>query len=90
MMKHDEVTERIIGVFYEVYNELGNGFLEVVYPEAMRLALTQVGLQVQSEVSIPVSFRSVVVGVFRADLIVNNCVLVELKAADQITQQHAS
>ncbi|RSL16029.1 GxxExxY protein [Edaphobacter aggregans] len=88
--KHDDLTERIIGVFYDVYNELGDGFLESVYREAMRLALTQVGLRVNTEVPVPVSFRGSVVGVFRADLIVNDAVLVELKASDQMMRQHES
>src|SRR5579871_5775638 len=88
--KHDELTERIIGVFYEVYNELGYGFLESVYREAMRLALMQGGLRVNTEVPVPVSFRGSVVGVFRADLIVNEAVLVELKACDQMVRQHES
>ena len=88
--KHAELTERVIGVFYEVYNELGVGFLETVYREAMRIALTQAGLQVKTEVPVPVSFRGVVVGIFRADLIVNDCLLVELKAVDQLVRQHES
>jgi GxxExxY protein len=88
--KHVELTERVIGVFYDVYNELGSGFLESVYREAMRLALTQAGLTVKTEVPVPVSFRGVVVGMFRADLIVNDCLLVELKAVDQIVRQHES
>jgi GxxExxY protein len=88
--KHAELTERVIGVFYDVYNELGFGFLESVYREAMRVALTQAGLVVKTEVPVPVSFRGVVVGVFRADLIVNDCLLVELKAAEQIVRQHES
>ena len=88
--KHEELTQRVIGVFYEVYNELGHGFLESVYREAMRLALTQAGLQVKTEVPVPVRFRGVIVGIFRADLIVNGCLLVELKAVEQISRQHAS
>jgi GxxExxY protein len=88
--KHDDLTERIIGVFYEVYNELGYGFLESVYREAMRLALMQAGLKVDAEVSVPVSFRGTVVGIFRADMIVNEVVLVELKACDQLMGQHES
>ncbi len=88
--KHDDLTQRVIGVFYEVYNELGYGFLESVYREAMRLALTQAGLRVETEVPVPVSFRGVVVGIFRADLIVNDCLLVELKAVEQMVRQHAS
>jgi GxxExxY protein len=56
----------------------------------MRLALTQAGMRVETEVPVPVSFREVVVGIFRADLIVNDCLLVELKAVDQVVRQHAS
>ena len=56
----------------------------------MRLALTQAGLRVNAEVPVPVSFRGVVVGIFRADLIVEDCLLVELKAVEQIVRQHAS
>jgi GxxExxY protein len=88
--KHDELTERIIRVFYDVYNELGYGFLESVYREAMRLALTQAGLKVGTEVAIDVVFRGVVIGVFRADLIVNGKVLIELKTCDALARQHES
>ncbi len=66
--RNDSLTEKIIGVFYEVYNELGFGFLESVYREAMRIALGQAGLRVEAEVPIPVSFRGSLVGVFRAEL----------------------
>lgn len=88
--KHDDFTQKVIGVFYDVYNELGCGFLESVYREAMGVALTQAGLRVKTEVPVPVSFRGVVIGMFRADLIVNGIVLVELKAVDQIAKQHES
>jgi GxxExxY protein len=88
--KHDDLTQRIIGVFYDVYNELGNGFLESVYREAMRLALCQAGFTVASEVPIPVEFRGVVIGIFRADLIVNDAVLIELKACDALAREHES
>jgi GxxExxY protein len=85
---NDPLTERVIGVFYEVYNELGFGFLESVYRESMRIALEQVGLEVQAEVSVPVSFRGRLVGVFRADLVVNGRVVVELKTAESISKAH--
>lgn len=88
--KHDVLTERVSGVFYDVYNELGYGFVESVYREAMRLALIQAGLEVNTEVPVPVAFRGSVVGVFRADLIVNQSVLIELKACDQLVRQHES
>jgi GxxExxY protein len=79
--KHDEVTGGVIKVFYAVHTELGFGFLESVYREAMRLALIQAGFSMETEVPISVSFRGVVIGVFRADLVVNGCVLVELKGS---------
>ena len=87
-LKHAEITEKIIGVFYEVYNELGEGFLESVYQNAMSLALGQAGLHVAREVSLPVFFRGEMVGDFKADLIVNNVVIVELKSARTIESSH--
>jgi GxxExxY protein len=88
--KHDGLTQRIIGVFYDVYNELGSGFLESIYREAMRLALNQPDLQVEAEVPIQVLFRGNVVGILRADLIVNDAVLIELKACDALAREHES
>ena len=85
---HSEVTEKILGVFFEVYNELGGGFLESVYHEALRIALGQAGLRVVSQVPVPVHFRGEVVGNFRADLIVNDCVLLELKAISTFDREH--
>jgi GxxExxY protein len=85
---HFEVTEKILGVFFEVYNELGGGFLESVYHEALRIALGQAGLRVVSQVLVPVHFRGEVVGNFRADLIVNDCVLLELKAISAFDREH--
>lgn len=85
---HSDVTEKILGVFFEVYNELGGGFLESVYHEALRIALEQAGLRVVSQVSVPVHFRGEVVGNFRADLIVSDCVLLELKAVSAFDREH--
>ena len=53
---NDPLTERIIRVFYEVYNELGFGFLESVYRETMRIALAEAGFRVEAEVPVPVAF----------------------------------
>jgi GxxExxY protein len=75
------LTKEIIGAFYEVYNELGAGFLESVYANAMFIALRQRGLKVERERPISVRFRGNVVGDFRADLLVNDQVICELKAA---------
>ena len=79
--KHRELTQKIIGVFYEVYNELGHGFLESVYENAMTLALREAGFDARQQAPIIVRFREQVVGDFRADLPVENAVIVEIKAA---------
>jgi len=81
MIKHVDVTEKIIGVFYDVYNELGYGFLECVYEESLAIALHQAGLTANRQIPLPVWFRGGKGGEFRADLLVENCVLLELKAA---------
>jgi len=86
--KHSELTDAIIGVFYEVYNELGFGFLESVYRKAVCMALIEKGLRVESEVATSVFFRGEKVGDFRADLIVNQIVLLELKTAEKIVRAH--
>ncbi|HET9464259.1 MAG TPA: GxxExxY protein [Gemmatimonadales bacterium] len=82
--KHEDITRRIIAVFFDVYNELGYGFLESVYREAMALALRSEGLRVEKELALEARFRGRVVGVFKADLLVNGCVIVELKALKQL------
>ncbi len=87
-LKHGELTEQIIGVFYGVYNELGYGFLESVYRESMRLALTEAALRVGVEVAIPVSFKGHLVGQFKADMLVENSVLLELKSARVLDRSH--
>jgi len=88
--KHSELIEAIIGVFYEVYNDLGFGFLESVYRNSLRLALLEKGLSVEQEVAVSVFFRGHNVGDFRADLIVNGTILLELKTAEQIIAAHES
>ena len=85
---HSELTEGIVGIFYEVYNELGHGFLESVYRRAMTIALEAAGLRVEREVLVPVWFRGIEVGTFRADLAVEKLVLLELKSAIAIERAH--
>lgn len=85
---HHDLTEAVIGVFYDVYNELGHGFLETVYHKAMEIALRAAGFQVASEVPIPVFFRGQRVGDFSADILVNDAVLLELKAVREFDPSH--
>ncbi len=87
-LKHSELTDRIIGVSYDVYNELGHGFLESTYAEAMVVALEEAGLKAAREVSVPVWFRGRKVGQYFADLYVADAILIELKAAKAIESAH--
>lgn len=80
-LKHKEVTGKVIGVFYQVYDELGHGFLESVYQKCLGMALQEAGLSVRSPVDIPVWFRGQKVGSFEGDMLVEAAVLLELKAA---------
>ena len=85
---HADVTDAVLKVFYEVYNELGGGFLESVYHKALAIALRQAGLIVLVQVAVPVSFRGESVGEFFADASVNGCVLLELKAISTLDKVH--
>ncbi len=81
---HSELTRAIIGIFYEVHNELGHGFLESVYEQALGIALAEHGIFFQRQIVVPVWFRGHQVGDFRADLLVENKVIVELKVGRAI------
>lgn len=87
-LKHRDLTERIIGVFYEVYNELGHGFLESVYEQAMAIAPSDAGLEVTRQFPLSVTFRGHIVGDYRADVVVNRAVILELKAVSGIDPAH--
>ena len=87
-MTIDELTEKVIGCSYAVHNALGAGFLEKVYENALRIELTEAGLNVKKQHPIPVAYRGEVVGDFFADLVVENCLIVELKAVQSITKEH--
>lgn len=82
--RHSELTRKITGVFFQVYGELGFGFLESGYRSAMTIALREAGLVVDQEVELDARFRGRSIGKFRADLLVEGAVLVELNAARAI------
>lgn len=86
--RHFDLTERVIGVFYEVYNELGHGFLESVYEKALAIALEDAGFVVQQQIAIPVFFRGHSLGTFAADILVNETVILELKSCRSIDEAH--
>ncbi len=87
-LKHEELTDKIIGGFYDVYNTLGPGFLEKVYENALYVELTKRGLTVEQQKPIKVYYDSHPVGDYYADLIVNNAVIIEIKAAEGISLAH--
>lgn len=87
-MKYEQLTAAILGCCFEVINELGAGFLESVYEKALIVALAQKGFRVDSQVPMKVKFRGVVVGDFFADLVVENKVLIELKAVGRVLNDH--
>ena len=78
---HAGITEKIIGAAFEVYRVLGYGFLETVYQKAMQVELQHQGLRAEIESPIKVRYQNVIVGEFRADLLVSEAVVVELKTA---------
>ena len=86
--KHWDLCHQIVGVFYSVYNELGYGFLEAVYEEALFIGLTEAGLSVARQIATPIWFHGRVIGEYKADLVVNNPVLLELKAARVLDPSH--
>jgi GxxExxY protein len=86
--KHKEITDKVIGAFYEVYNELGHGFLESVYERSLEIALDSIHFKVCRQIQIPVWFRGKPVGDFTADMLVEDCVLLELKAARALDSSH--
>jgi GxxExxY protein len=81
---HSEITEQIIGAAFEVFRELGYGFLEKVYQRAMKIELESRGLLADIESDIHVRYKGHVVGAYRADILVNRSVVVELKVAPSI------
>ena len=87
-LQHGELTEKIIGVFYDVYNELGYGFLESVYEESLVISLREAGLRLERQLAIPVWFRGHQVGQFRGDILVEGKVLLELKSTRTLEAAH--
>lgn len=86
-MKHKEITNLIIKAFYEVYNTLGYGFLEKVYENALGNELRKNGLFVENQSKIIVHYKGSIVGNYFADLLVENKVIIELKAAEAICEE---
>jgi GxxExxY protein len=85
---HGALTGQIIGAFFDVYNELGHGFAELVYQRAVVVALAERGVPTETERILTIRYHGAVVGEYRADLIVDNKVVVECKVAAKVLQTH--
>ena len=85
---YSELTDKIIGCAYDVYNQLGFGFMEKVYENAMMIKLPQKGLEVVQQVPINVYFEDKLVGEYFADILVNNKVIFEFKAVSALSKAH--
>ncbi len=84
----NEITERIIGCAYDVANGLGAGFLEKVYENALKLDLQKLGLNVKQQHPLYVRYKGDIVGDYCADLLVEDCVIIELKVAKALDEIH--
>ena len=83
---HEELTNAIIKTFYEVYNQLGYGFLEKVYQNSLYLELKNKGYKVEAQKKISVYYKGTEVGEYYADLLVEDLIILELKATDCIVK----
>jgi GxxExxY protein len=87
-MIHEELSNKIIKAFYNVYNALGYGFLEKVYENSFKFELALLGIKSEQQKQIKVYFKEKLVGEYYADLLVENAIILELKAAENICEEH--
>ncbi len=85
---HQEITSKIISAFYTVYNILGYGFLEKVYENSLEIELKKIGLKVEKQFPIDVYYDDINVGKYFADLVVEEKVILELKASESLCEEH--
>ena len=88
--KHTDLTEKIIAAFFQVHRELSYGFSEKVYQNALAIVLEGLGLKVEQQKPLRVFFYGRVVGEYLADMVINDVVLLELKAASQLNDDHSA
>lgn len=87
-MLFEDKTERIIKAFYKVYNTLGYGFLEKVYQNALLIELRKMGFKCISEAPIRVYYEGILVGDYRADILVDDCIIIENKASEALAEEN--
>ena len=86
--KHSDITSKIIKAYYNVYNKLGYGFLEKVYENSMMIELRKFGLECEKQFPIKVYYEADEVGEYFADILVEKSVIIELKAAENLCEEH--
>ncbi len=86
--KHADVTDKVLKAFFKVYNALGYGFAERVYENALAIELRKSGLKVEKQRNITVYYEGETVGEYVADVVVNDAVMLELKAVRTLTEEH--
>ena len=87
-MKYEKLTKEIIGCAYRVYNTMGFGFLELVYEKCMLIELEKAGIKAVSQFPITVYYDEEIVGDFKADIFVEDSVIIELKSVKRIIKAH--
>jgi GxxExxY protein len=87
-MKHKDITNKVIRAFYNVHNVLGYGFLEKCYERAMMIEFEKMGLNAETQFAIKVFYDGKEIGDYKADIIVENKVILELKTAKVISEEH--
>lgn len=88
MFLHKELSNKILKAFYNVYNDLGYGFLEKVYENALIIELRQMNINCEKQKPIKVKYKNEIVGEYYADIIVDNNIILELKAAESLCEEH--
>jgi len=85
---YKDITDKIIKCFYKVYDELGSGFLESVYEKSLMIELKDIGLKADNQRSLNVYYKNQLVGDFKVDIIVEDKIIIEIKAVTKLTAQH--
>jgi GxxExxY protein len=87
-MEKEDITHKIIGAAYKVFNTLGFGFLESIYHKALLIELHKAGLKVESEKALKVYYNDIVIGDFSIDIFVEDAVVIELKSVENLSKAH--
>ncbi len=85
---YEDITKKTIKCFYKVYDELGNGFLESVYEKSLMIELKNIGLKADNQKSLNVYYKNQLVGDFKADITVEDKIIIEIKAVTKLIAQH--